>query len=61
MAVTFSLCNRRLPLFRGNNINGVDDGYRGTSPETAVASVTMTAPNGITTLQDAYVQRRLMF
>jgi len=31
------------PFSRGNNINGVDDGYRGTSPETAVASVTMTA------------------
>jgi hypothetical protein len=47
------------PFSGGNNINGVDDGYRGTSAETAVASVTMTAPNPITALQDAYVQKTI--
>ena len=47
------------PFSGGNNVNGVDDGYRGTSPETAVASVTMTAPNYITALQDAYVQKTI--
>ena len=40
-----------------NNINGVDDGYREKSPETAVNSVTMTAPNAITEFQDAYVKK----
>lgn len=47
------------PFSGGNNVNGVDDGYRGTSPETAVASVTMTAPNYITSFQDAYVQKTI--
>jgi len=47
------------PFSGGNNVNGVDDGYRGTSPETAVASVTMTAPNSITALQDTYVQKTI--
>src|SRR5947207_10065032 len=42
-----------------NNVNGVDDGYRGGSVESAVASVTMTAPNDITEFQDAYVKKTI--
>ena len=38
-------------------MNGVDDGYRAESPATAVNAVTMTAPNAITDLQDAYVKK----
>jgi len=45
------------PFTGANNINGVDDGYRGGSVGSAVASVTMTAPNAITELQDAYVKK----
>ena len=45
------------PFSGPNNINGVDDGYRGGSPATAVSSVTMTAPTAITDLQDAYVRK----
>jgi Protein of unknown function (DUF4038)/Putative collagen-binding domain of a collagenase/Family of unknown function (DUF6298) len=45
------------PFSGPNNINGVDDGYRGGSPATAVSSVTMTAPNAITHFQDAYVRK----
>src|SRR6516162_1528009 len=33
------------PFSGPNNINGIDDGYRGGSPSSAVSSVTMTAPN----------------
>ena len=47
------------PFSGGNNVNGVDDGYNGTSPETAVASVTMTAPNTITAIQDTYVRKTI--
>ena len=36
------------PFSGPNNVNGVDDGYRGRSPEAAVATVTMTKPNAIT-------------
>ena len=42
-----------------NNVNGVDDGYRGGSPATAVSSVTMTAPNAITDFQDAYMKKTI--
>ena len=45
------------PFSGGNNVNGVDDGYRGGSPATAVAAITMTAPNAITDFQDAYVKK----
>ena len=45
------------PLSGGNNINGIDDGYRGGTLETAVASVTMKAPNAITGFQDTYVRK----
>jgi hypothetical protein len=47
------------PFTGANNINGVDDGYQGGSVESAVASVTMTAPNAITELQDAYVKKTI--
>ena len=40
-----------------NNINGIDDGYRGGTGVSAVSSVTMTAPDAITERQDAYVER----
>ena len=47
------------PFSGPNNVNGVDDGYRGESPATAVSSVTMTAPNAITDFQDAYVKKTI--
>jgi hypothetical protein len=45
------------PFSGPNNVNGVDDGYRGGAPETGLASVTMTAPNALTGFQDAYVKK----
>jgi hypothetical protein len=45
------------PFSGPNNVNGVDDGYRGGAPATGLASVTMTAPNAMTDLQDAYVKK----
>jgi hypothetical protein len=47
------------PFTGANNVNGVDDGYRGGSPETGISSVTMTAPNAITSFQDAYVKKTI--
>lgn len=47
------------PFSGANNVNGVDDGYRAGSPETAVSSVTMTAANDITDFQDAYVKKTI--
>lgn len=47
------------PFSGPNNINGVDDGYRGGSAESAVRSVTMTAPDSITAFQDAYVKKTI--
>ena len=47
------------PFSGSNNVNGVDDGYRGGSPATGLASVTMTAPNAITDFQDAYVHKTI--
>jgi hypothetical protein len=47
------------PLSGPNNINGVDDGYRGGSRASAVAAVTMTAPNATTEVQDAYVKKTI--
>jgi hypothetical protein len=47
------------PFSGPNNVNGVDDGYRGGAPATGIASVTMTAPNAITDLQDAYVRKTI--
>jgi hypothetical protein len=45
------------PFTGANNVNGVDDGYRGGSPETGVSALTMNAPNTITHFQDAYVRK----
>jgi hypothetical protein len=45
------------PLSGPNNVNGIDDGYRGASEASATAAVTMSAPNAITEIQDAYVRR----
>ena len=45
------------PFSGPNNVNGIDDGYRVGSPESAVASVTMSATNAITDLQDTYVKK----
>jgi Putative collagen-binding domain of a collagenase len=47
------------PFSGPNNVNEVDDGYRGGAPETGLASVTMIAPNTITALQDAYVKKTI--
>jgi hypothetical protein len=47
------------PFSGPNNVNGVEDGYRGGRAETGLASVTMTATNAITDVQDAYVRKTL--
>jgi len=47
------------PFSGPNNVNGVDDGYRGRSPATGLGAVTMTAPNPITDFQDAYVRKMI--
>src|SRR5262245_33723323 len=47
------------PFSGPNNVNGIDDGYRGGSPDTGIASVTMNAPNAITGFQDAYVRKTI--
>ena len=44
------------PFTGANNINGIDDGYTGGGLK-GTAAVTMTAPNAITRLQDAYVEK----
>jgi hypothetical protein len=44
------------PFSAPNNVNGVDDGYRGGSAERRLPSVTMTTTNLITDFQDAYVR-----
>jgi hypothetical protein len=43
------------PFTGANNINGVDDGY--TSGPKGTNSITMTAPNAVTAIQDAYVEK----
>ena len=45
------------PFSGPNNINSIDDGYRGGPAESGLASVTMTTPNAITEMQDAYVRK----
>jgi Putative collagen-binding domain of a collagenase len=47
------------PFSGPNNINGVDDGYRGGPRESAIGAVSMTAPNAISTTQDAYVRKTI--
>ena len=43
------------PFTGANNVNGVDDGYKGGKKGTG--AITMTAPNAITGFQDAYVEK----
>ena len=43
------------PYTGANNINGIDDGYSG-GPK-GIGAVTMIAPNAITRIQDAYVEK----
>ena len=43
------------PFTGANNVNGVDDGY--TSGTTGTASITMSATNAITVVQDAFVRK----
>jgi hypothetical protein len=45
------------PFTGANNINGVDDGY--TSGKRGTGSISMTAPNKTTALQDAYVEKAI--
>ena len=59
MGVAFPLPDRRLPFLGPNNVNGVDDGYRGGPAESGLASVTMTGTNSITDFQDAYVRKTI--
>jgi hypothetical protein len=47
------------PFSGPNNVNGVDDGYRGGPAESGLASVTMTGTNSITDFQDAYVRKTI--
>ena len=47
------------PFSGPNNVNGVDDGYRGGPAESGLAAVTMTATNAITEVQDAYVRKTI--
>lgn len=47
------------PFSGPNNVNGVDDGYRGGSAESGMASITMSATNAITEMQDAYVRKTI--
>jgi hypothetical protein len=47
------------PFSGPNNVNGIDDGYRGGSPQSGLASVTMRAPNAMTEIQDAYVRKTI--
>ena len=45
------------PFSGANNVNGVDDGYRGGSVESAVAATTMKTTNAITEFQDIYIKK----
>jgi hypothetical protein len=47
--------NDGYPLSAGNNVNGVDDGYR--SGQSGTGSMTMTASNAIVGYQDAYLKK----
>jgi hypothetical protein len=47
--------NDGYPLTGANNVNGIDDGY--TAGSSGSASMTMTATNAITAVQDAYVKK----
>jgi hypothetical protein len=43
------------PFSSGNNVNGVDDGYRGA--QSGTGSMTMTETNSVVRFQDAYVKK----
>ena len=45
------------PFTGANNVNGIDDGYSGGHRGTG--SIAMTAPNAITAIQDAYVEKAI--
>ncbi len=47
------------PFSGPNNVNGVDDGYRGGPAETGLAAVTMTTTNAITEAQDAFLRKSI--
>jgi hypothetical protein len=49
------------PFSGPNNINGVDDGYRGGAANglEGLNSISMKSPNGITEFQDAYVRKTI--
>lgn len=49
--------NDGYPFTGANNINGIDDGYQ--SGRRGIASVSMTAPNAVTRLQDAYADKAI--
>jgi hypothetical protein len=51
----FRCSNDGFPLTGRNNINGIDDGYTGGAR--GIGANTMTAPNAITQIQDAYVDK----
>jgi len=53
----FRFANDGYPFSGPNNVNGIDDGYRGGPAETGLASFSMTEPNATTDLQDAYVKK----
>jgi hypothetical protein len=55
----FRFASDGYPFSGPNNVNGIDDGYRGGSAASAVSSVTMTAPNAITELQDVYATKMI--
>jgi cephalosporin-C deacetylase-like acetyl esterase len=52
----FRCSNDGYPFTGPNNVNGVDDGYRGNSKQ-GIGAVTMTALNDITKFQDLYVEK----
>jgi chitodextrinase len=52
----YRCANDGYPFTGTNNINGVSDGYSG-SGISGMGSMTMSAPNSITALQDAYVEK----
>jgi hypothetical protein len=53
----FRCSNDGYPFTGANNINGIDDGYTG--GRRGIGSIAMTAPNAITRLQDAYVEKTI--
>jgi hypothetical protein len=55
----FRCANDGYPFTGDNNINGIDDGYRGTFGAEAVASTTMKGQGDVTAFQDAYVRKTI--